>query len=101
MIYNFFFLISFLVISGCANIKQSEIINNELKFNYKSQVNLYLKNDKKKVIKKIYKFSNKEHLARDNINQLCLDYIKINNLKNVICVYMGTKHTEKILTALN
>jgi len=101
MINKFIFFIFFLIISGCAIIKQSKIINNELKYNYKAQVNLYSNKDKKKIIKKFYKFSNHEYLARDNINQECLDHIKINKLKNVRCVYMGTKLTEKMLTKLN
>ena len=98
---RFIIFIFFILISSCGNIKQNEITNNELKFSYKAQVNLYLKNNNKKVFKKFYKFSNHEYLARDNVKQLCLNYIKINKLKNVRCVYMGTKHTEKILTALN
>tara|TARA_B110001452_G_scaffold266704_1_gene274309 strand:+ start:2029 stop:2358 length:330 start_codon:yes stop_codon:yes gene_type:complete len=99
MINKFIFL--FLIASGCVTIKQNKIINNDLKFNYKAQVNLYSNKDKKKIIKKFYKFSNLEHLARDNINQQCLDHIKINKLKNVRCIYMGTKLTEKMLTRLN
>ena len=81
--------------------KQSEKIDNELQFNYRAQVNLYSKNGTKKVIKKFYKFSNYEDIARNNINKQCLDYIKNMKLKNVKCVYMGTKPTEKILTALD
>ena len=100
MINKFLFL-SLLIASNCSIIKQSEKIDSELQFNYRAQVNLYSKNGTKKVIKKFYKFSNHEYLARDNVKQLCLNYIKINKLKNVRCVYMGTKHTEKILTALN
>ena len=93
--------IFFLIFSGCTNIKISSIINNELIFNYKAQVNLYSINNRKIPIKKFYKFSYHEHLARDNINQLCLDYIVINKLKDIKCIYMGTTHTEKIITSLN
>ena len=56
MINKFIFLIFFLTISGCAIIKQSEIINNELKYNYKAQVNLYLNRDKKKLLKNFINF---------------------------------------------
>ena len=101
MLYKFIFLIFFLILSGCTNIKQSSVINNELKFNYKAQVNLYSMDDKKILIEKFHKFSYHEHLARDNIIQLCLDFIKINKLKNVRCIYMGTNHTKKITTSLN
>ena len=98
---NKFLFISFLIVSNCSIIKQSEKINNELQFNYRAQVNLYSKNSTKKVIKKFYKFSNYEDIVRNNINKQCLDYIKNMKLKNVKCVYMGTKPTEKILTALD
>ena len=100
MINKFLFL-SFLIVSNCSIIKPSEKIDNELQFNYRAQVNLYSKNGAKKVIKKFYKFSYHEHLARDNVNELCLDYIKINKLENTRCVYMGTKPTEKLLTLLD
>ena len=98
---NKFLFLSFLIASNCSIIKQSEKIDNELQFNYKAQVNLYSKNGIKKVIKKFYKFSNYEDIVRNNINKQCLDYIKNMKLKNVKCVYMGTKPTEKILTALD
>jgi len=100
MISKFIFLI-FLIFSSCTNLKQSSVIDNEHKFNYKAQVNLYLINEKKKLIKSFYKFSYHEYLARNKVNQLCLGYVKINKLKNIRCVYMGTKQTEKILTALD
>ena len=64
-------------------------------------MNLYLINNEKVLIKKFYKFSYHEHLARDNVNELCLDCIKINKLVNTRCVYMGTKPTEKLLTVLD
>tara|TARA_B110000444_G_C18260646_1_gene331840 strand:- start:74 stop:376 length:303 start_codon:yes stop_codon:yes gene_type:complete len=96
-----FFLIILLVLQGCGNIKQSQIVDNEFKFNFKGQVNLYSSNDKKKIIKKFYKFSNVENLARENVKIICLDYIKVNNLNHVSCKYMGTHPTEKILTTLN
>ena len=100
MINKFLFL-SLLIASNCSIIKQSEKIDSELQFNYRAQVNLYSKNGTKKVIKKFYKFSNYEDIARNNINKQCLDYIDNKKLKNVSCVYMGTKPTEKILTALD
>ena len=104
MINKFLFL-SFLIVSNCSIIKPSEKIDNELQFNYRAQVNLYSKNGTKKVIKKVikkfYNFSNYEDIARNNINKQCLDYIKNKKLKNVRCVYMGTKPTEKTLTALD
>ena len=43
-----FFLIILLVLQGCGNIRQSQIVDNEFKFNFKGQVNLYSSNDKKK-----------------------------------------------------
>jgi hypothetical protein len=101
MINKLVLLIFFLIISNCTIIKQSEKIDNELEFNYKAQVNLYPKMNEKKIIKSFYKFANYEHIARDNINKQCLDYIKSNNLKNVRCVYMGTKLTEKMLAVLD
>ena len=101
MINNFLLLLFFLVISNCTNIRQSTKIDNEFKFNYKAQVNLYPKNGKKKIIKKFYKFSNYEYMARNSIKQVCLNYIKDNELKNLRCVYVGTKPTKKILTVLN
>ena len=69
-------------------------------YNYKAQVNLYSIYEKK-VIKKFYNFSYHEYLARNNINRLCLDYIKINKLDNMRCIYMGTKYTEKLLAVLD
>jgi|TARA_B110000261_G_C12926604_1_gene294717 hypothetical protein len=96
-----FFLIIFLVLQSCGNIKKSQIVDNEFKFNYRGQVNLYSSNDKKNIIKKFYKFSNDENLARLNVKTICLDYIKVNNLNHVRCKYMGTHPTEKILTTLN
>ena len=101
MFNKLIFLIFFLSFSNCTNIKQSSVIDNEFKYNYKAQVNLYLINGKKILIKKFYKFSYHEFLAKENINKLCLDHVKINKLKNIRCVYMGTKQTEKILTALD
>ena len=100
MINKFLFLF-FFIVSCCSVIKQSEKTNNEFQFNYRAQVNLYSKNDKEKVIKKFYKFSNFEDIARNNINKQCLDYLKNKKLKNISCVYMGTKPTEKVLTALD
>ena len=100
MINKILFL-SFLIVSNCSIIKPSEKIDNELQFNYRAQVNLYSKNGVKKVIKKFYKFSNYEDIARNNINKQCLDYLKNKKLKNISCVYMGTKPTEKVLTALD
>ncbi len=95
------FLIFFLVLSGCENIKHSQKIDNEMKFYFKGQANLYLKNNKKKVIKKFYEFSYHENLAKLNVNKKCLEFIKINKLNGVNCKYAGTKFTEKILTSLN
>ena len=100
MINKFLFL-SFLIVSNCSIIKSSEKIDNELQFNYRAQVNLYSKNGAKKVIKKFYKFSNYEDIARNNIIKQCLDYLKNKKLKNISCVYMGTKPTEKLLTLLD
>ena len=96
-----FFLIAFLTLSGCLELKQNQIINNELKFYYKGQSNIYLKDNKIKIIKKLYEFSNDENQARQNVKKKCIKYIKINNLDNVKCRYMGTKPTEKITTSLN
>ena len=53
---KFFFLSIFLTFSGCLDQKQSQIINNELKFYYKGQSNMFLEVDKKKIIKKFYEF---------------------------------------------
>ena len=86
---------------SCTVIKQSEKINKEHSFNYKAQTNLYTNEGKKKIIKKFYKFANYEHVARNNINTRCLDYIKSKKLKNVRCVYIGTKPTEKMLSVLD
>lgn len=72
-----------------------------MKFYFKGQANLYLKNNKKKVIKKFYEFSYHENLAKLNVNKKCLEFIKINKLNGVNCKYAGTKFTEKILTSLN
>ena len=96
---NFFFII-FISLSGCLDINQSQIIKNELKFYYKAQVNVYLK-DNKIIMKKFYEFSNNENQARQNVKKKCIEFIKNSNLKNVNCRYMGTKPTERILTSLD
>jgi len=100
MFDKFIFLFFFLIFSSCGNQGKSLKVDNELKFNYKAQVNLYSIYEKK-VIKKFYNFSYHEYLARNNINRLCLDYIKINKLDNMRCIYMGTKYTEKLLAVLD
>lgn len=96
-----FFLLIFFILSGCNSIKQSQIINNELKFYFKGQTNLHIKNNKRKILKKFIEFSNDENQARQKVKKKCIKYIKINNLDNVKCRYMGTKFTEKVLTSLN
>ena len=96
-----FFLIIFVTVSGCLDIKQSQIINNELKFNYKGQVNIYSNDDKRKIVKKFYEFSNDENQARQNVKKKCIKFIKFYNLDNVNCRYMGTKPTEKTLSSLD
>ena len=101
MIKSFIIILFCLGTYQCTNIKQAELTDNEENYNYKAQVNLYLINEKKTLIKSFYKFSYHEYLARNKVNQLCLGYVKINKLKNIRCVYMGTKQTEKILTALD
>ena len=93
-------ILFFLFIHGCGNISQSQNINKELKFFFKGQVNLY-SNMNQKIIKKFNEFSNIENVARQNSKLNCINYVKINKLKNVNCKYMGTKQTEKILTSLN
>ena len=93
-------ILFFLIVNGCGNISQSKNINKELKFYFKGQVNLYLENDQKNIIKKFYEFSNIENTARQNSISTCSNYVKINKLDNVNCKYMGTKHTERMLTSL-
>lgn len=100
MFDKFIFLFFFLIFSSCGNQGKSLKVDNELKFNYKAQVNLYSIYEKK-VIKKFYNFSYHEYLARNNINRLCLDYIKINKLDNMRCIYIGTKYTDKLLAVLD
>ena len=100
MFDKFIFLFFFLIFSSCGNHGKSLKVDNELKFNYKAQVNLYSKHDKE-IIKKFYKFANHEYIARNNIAQICLEYISSKKLENVRCVYMGTKLTKKIITSLD
>ena len=95
------FILFYLSLYGCGNIKQSQIINKEQTFFFKGHVNLYLTNNKKEVVKKFYEFSNIEKIARQNVKFTCSNYIKINKLNNVKCIYMGTKHTERMLTSLS
>tara|TARA_B110001452_G_C14806817_1_gene281540 strand:+ start:65 stop:364 length:300 start_codon:yes stop_codon:yes gene_type:complete len=94
-------ILLFLIINSCGNINQARIIDYENKFYYRGHVNLYLLNEEKKFIKKFYKFSDTENLARQNVKNDCLNFIKINKLSNGKCIYMGTKPTEKMLTSLN
>ena len=101
MIKKNFFIIIFLIANSCTDLKKSQIIDNELDFNYKGQTNLYSKDDKKKIIRKFYKFSNNENQARQNVKKKCIKFVEINNLNNVKCLYMGTKPTKKISTNLD
>jgi len=87
-VINKFLFLFFFIVSCCSVIKQSEKTNNEFQFNYRAQVNLYSKNGKEKVIKKFYKFSNYEDIARNNINKQCLDYIKKYEVEKCkMCIY--------------
>tara|TARA_B100001059_G_C17484379_1_gene403230 strand:+ start:238 stop:540 length:303 start_codon:yes stop_codon:yes gene_type:complete len=86
-------------VNGCGNISQSKNINKELKFYFKGQVNLYSENKQKNIIKKFYEYSDIENTARQNSILTCSNYVKINKLNNVNCKYMGTKHTERMLTS--
>lgn len=101
MIKKTFHLIIFLVLAGCGYIKESQLINNEHKFFFKGQTNLYSKDNNRKIIKKFYEFSNTENLARLNVKKKCLEFVKINNLKNTSCRYMGVKPTERITTSID
>ena len=92
----FFFLFLF----GCENMQFNQIINNEKKFNYKGHVNLYSVIGKN-IIKTFYSFSYHENLARKNVKLMCIEFINRNNLEDVVCKYMSTKPTQKILTSLN
>ena len=100
MLKNIIIISFYLILFGCGNIKNNQIIDNEQKFNFKSQVNLY-SNEEKKIIKKFFSFSNHENLARQNVKYICSKFIITNNLEDINCKYMGTKLTEKILTSLN
>jgi hypothetical protein len=100
MIKSFIIILFCLGTYQCTNIKQAELTDNEENYNYKAQVNLYSKHDKE-IIKKFYKFANHEYVARNNIAQICLEYISSKKLENVRCVYMGTKLTKKIITSLD
>tara|TARA_Y100000992_G_C21249093_1_gene484872 strand:+ start:302 stop:628 length:327 start_codon:yes stop_codon:yes gene_type:complete len=101
MIKKVFYLIIFLALAGCGYLKESQIIDNEQKFYFKGQTNLYQSNKSKKIIKKFYEFSNNENLARLNVKKKCLEYLNLNKLKETSCRYMGVKPTEKILTSID
>ena len=100
--YRFFlFFIFTIFLYSCDTINISKTIDGENIFYFKGQTNLYSNDDKKKVIKKFYEFSNHENIARQKVNKKCLEFIKINKLRAVNCKYLGTKFTEKALTSLN
>ena len=92
----------FIIISyGCSNIKNSQFIDYDQKYYFKSQTRLYLSTNKNKIIKQFNEFANHENLARHRAKTKCLNYIKMNNLNGANCKYMGTKPTTKILSNLN
>ena len=97
MLKKFFISIIFLIVNSCTDIKKSQIIDNELNFYFKGQTNLYSEDNKKKIIKKFYEFSNNENQARQNVKKKCIKFVEINNLNKENCRYMGTKPTEKVL----
>ena len=73
MIKKFFISIIFLIVNSCTDIKKSQIIDNELNFYFKGQTNLYSEDNKKKIIKKFYEFSNNENQARQNVKKNVLN----------------------------
>ena len=51
MIKKVFYLIIFLALAGCGYLKESQVIDNEQKFYFKGQANLYQSNKSKKLIR--------------------------------------------------
>tara|TARA_B100001769_G_C21908487_1_gene490291 strand:+ start:459 stop:776 length:318 start_codon:yes stop_codon:yes gene_type:complete len=94
-----FYLIIFLALTGCGYISESQVIDKEQKFFFKGQTNLYSKDNNRKIIKKFYEFSNTENLARINVKKKCLEFEKVNNLKETNCRYMGVRPTERVITS--
>mgnify|MGYP001207219030 CR=1 FL=1 len=101
MIKKALYLIIFLALIGCGYVKESHIIDNEQTFFFKGQTNLYSINNKRKIIKKFYEFSNTENLARINVKKKCLEFIKVNNIQEADCRFMGVRATERITTSID
>jgi hypothetical protein len=97
---KFFFILLFFLYS-CKNIEVSKNIDNEQTFYYKAKMNLYSNLDNSKIIKSFLEYAYLEKKAKEMVEKKCKKFINENNLKDVECKFMGTKHTEKISTSLN
>ena len=98
---KFYFIIFILILSNCKNIELDKKIDKEQIFHYKAKMNLYSIKDNPEVIKVFLEYAYLEKQAKKMVKKNCEKFINQNNLKNVKCKFMGTKHTEKISTSLD